>query len=109
MTINLSDMPVTDILRAQRNILGEIRRQYDQEGAISLAVLDQDGYPVVVLPFMAADHPGIGAMLSKAESNLHDRLTAAGVNIDEPLYEEHDDEFEPAPNGQAGTAPKTIQ
>jgi|GEM_PF-5309139 len=107
--MNLTDIPAIIELFLQRNILGEIRRQYDQNGGICLAVLDQDGDPVGFLPVMASDHPEIGAMLSKAESDLHDQLTAAGVTVDAPLYEEHDDDPALEPNGQAGTAPKTIQ
>ena len=107
--MNLTDIPAIIQLFGQRNILGEIRRQYDQDGGICLAVLDDDGDPVGFLPFMASDHPEIGAMLSKAESHLHDQLTAAGVTVDAPLYKEHDDDSEPAPNGQAGTAPQNIQ
>jgi len=116
--MNLTDIPAIIQLFGQRNILGEIRRQYDQDGGICLAVLDDDGDPVGFLPFMASDHPEIGAMLSKAESDLHDQLTAAGVTVDEPLYEpcpeielnkDHDDDPPLELNGQAGTAPRTIQ
>lgn len=107
--MNLSDIPAIIQLFGQRNILGEIRRQYDQDGGICLAVLDDDGDPVGFLPFMASDHPEIGAMLSKAESDLHDQLTAAGVTINSPLYEDHDDDSALEPNGQAGTAPQNIQ
>ena len=85
--MNISDMPHILNLIGKRNLLGAVAKQFAEDRAIALAVIDNDGDVAGILPLFADDVPEVPTILSRLDSLLHDELMAAGITVDAPLWQ----------------------